>query len=295
MRRFTVLLIAFCFLVLFGWGPSAAAANEPGGEETSLLIINKRTNKLAYFHDGALVKVFPVATGKTEKLTPEGTFPIVNKIKNRPYYKEKIAGGDPGNPLGDRWLGLQVGSTNGTTYAIHGNNNESSIGKYVSSGCIRMHNEDIHWLFDEIALNTKVVITSSKLSFEQLADKHDYEFTSPLAGEAHVNGKIVSLQKKLVLYRGMTYISLRTAFELAGGSVQWDEEKEEITAMLEGRLVIFQPDHQKWTVNDAPMEWSEAPILRKGTVMVPLRDIAGVTGWTVQWDGAARKVYLYKN
>ncbi|MDC7783486.1 MULTISPECIES: L,D-transpeptidase [Priestia] len=36
------------------------------------------------------------------------------------------------------------------TYGIHGNNNESSIGKYVSRGCVRMHNADIEKLYDKI-------------------------------------------------------------------------------------------------------------------------------------------------
>lgn len=108
---------------------------------SDLIIVNKKTNKLAYFSDGKLVKTFPVATGKSKELTPEGSFKMVVKVKNRPYYKEKIPGGDPANPLGDRWLGLEVNGTYGTTYAIHGNNNESSIGKYVSAivfECIMM-------------------------------------------------------------------------------------------------------------------------------------------------------------
>ena len=108
------LLFAACFT---GVGRVEAAGSD-------LIIVNKKTNKLAYFSDGKLVKTFPVATGKSKELTPEGSFKMVVKVKNRPYYKEKIPGGDPANPLGDRWLGLEVNGTYGTTYAIHGNNNE---------------------------------------------------------------------------------------------------------------------------------------------------------------------------
>jgi lipoprotein-anchoring transpeptidase ErfK/SrfK len=57
----------------------------------------------------------------------------VNKIKSRPYYTGHIPGGDPRTPLGKRWLGLNANGTyGGDTYGIHDNNNESSIGKYVS-------------------------------------------------------------------------------------------------------------------------------------------------------------------
>jgi len=124
------------------------------------ILIDKSTNKLYFYEKGKLIKSFPVATGKKPSYTPEGLFTIHEKIKNRPYYKEKIKGGDPKNPLGDRWLGLEV-TVNGKTsyaYGIHGNNNEKSIGKYVSAGCIRMHNKDVRWLFDQIETSTPVHI-----------------------------------------------------------------------------------------------------------------------------------------
>ena len=130
-------------------------------------------------------RTFSVATGKSADLTPEGSFTIVNKIKNRPYYKYKIPGGDPRNPLGDRWLGLDVDDTAGTTYAIHGNNNAKSIGKYVSAGCIRMNNDEIHWLYSRVQVGTKVIITTSELKYEEIADQHGY-----LLGMKKLQGKL---------------------------------------------------------------------------------------------------------
>lgn len=125
------------------------------------IVIDKSANKLYYYEKGKLIKSFAVATGAKPSYTPEGLFKIREKIKNRPYYKEHIKGGDPKNPLGDRWLGLEVTLKDGTTsyaYGIHGTNNESSIGKHVSAGCIRMHNESVHWLYDEVKVGTKVLI-----------------------------------------------------------------------------------------------------------------------------------------
>lgn len=124
------------------------------------IMIDKSTNKLYFFEQGKLVKSFSVATGKKPSYTPEGLFTIREKIKNRPYYKEKIKGGDPKNPLGDRWLGLKVTINGKTSYAygIHGNNNEKSIGKYVSAGCIRMHNKEVRWLYDQVKTSTPVLI-----------------------------------------------------------------------------------------------------------------------------------------
>ena len=153
-------------------------AENKNSSSTYNIMINCKTNKLGYFKNGKLVKEFPVATGKSSTPTPKGKFKIVNKIKNRPYYSGGIPGGSPNNPLGDRWLGLQVGATFGTTYAIHGNNNESSIGKYVSGGCVRMHNKDVRWLFDQVPTGTAVIIYNSTNNFVQEAKKYGIELTT---------------------------------------------------------------------------------------------------------------------
>jgi len=166
VRRLLVFMAALC---LFIGGTSYAAAEEKSDQ---FIIINKAINQLAFYDGGKLVKTFHVSTGKQQTYTPEGTFQIVNKIKNRPYYTRNIPGGDPRNPLGDRWLGLDARGTRGDTYAIHGNSNPSTIGKYVSLGCVRMHNKDVRWLFDQVKVGTTVVITTSKLGFEEIAATH---------------------------------------------------------------------------------------------------------------------------
>lgn len=120
------------------------------------ILINKGINRLTLYDNDQAVKTFPVATGKTPSLTPEGTFTIVSKLVNPYYAKKNIPGGSPANPLGPRWLGLSCGG--GGEYGIHGNNNPSSIGKYVSAGCIRLRNEDVIWLFDRVPLGTPVKI-----------------------------------------------------------------------------------------------------------------------------------------
>ncbi|MFN7252022.1 MAG: triple tyrosine motif-containing protein [Anaerobacillus sp.] len=166
MKKLTCL---FLLLFLFVGGTSAFASNS-----SKMIIINKNSNELAYYNQGKLEKKFKVTTGRQSNYTPEGSFKIVNKIKNRPYYKDNIPGGDPSNPLGDRWLGLNARGTYGTTYAIHGNNNPNSIGTYASAGCVRMYNDDVRWLFEQVSLNTPVIITSSKDSFDRIATANGY-------------------------------------------------------------------------------------------------------------------------
>ena len=64
-----------------------------------------------------------------------------------------IPGGSPRNPMGAAVLGLDRGN-----YAIHGTNNPSSVGKFVSHGCIRMHNADILDLYRRAHLGTDVYV-----------------------------------------------------------------------------------------------------------------------------------------
>lgn len=78
--------------------------------------------------------------------------PPAEMIARQPYLPRWIGGG-PGNPLGAR--ALYLGSS---IYRIHGTNDPSTIGKFVSSGCIRMTNEDVVDLFAKVNVGTKVVV-----------------------------------------------------------------------------------------------------------------------------------------
>lgn len=285
------ILLVFLSLALAP-GSSAAAEASGADEKDAFLVINKKTNKMAYFSNGFLERVFDVATGKSPSLTPEGTFPIVNKIKNRPYYKDKIPGGDPRNPLGDRWLGLHVGNTYGTTYAIHGNNNKNSIGKYVSAGCVRMHNKDIHWLFDQLPLHTEVLITTSEESFEELATGAGYDLREEINGKLYVNDVAVTLEQPMIQYRGRTYLPLRAVFELLGGTVQWDGTTETVTSVVGERTIVHTVGTASLSVNGKRLAISPESYLREGVTMMPLRALAESIGWTLQWDSATQSIHL---
>ena len=78
--------------------------------------------------------------------------PPAEMIARQPYLPRFMAGG-PGNPLGAR--AMYLGSS---VYRIHGTNDPSTIGKFVSSGCIRLTNEDIADLFSRVDVGTRVVV-----------------------------------------------------------------------------------------------------------------------------------------
>jgi hypothetical protein len=73
-------------------------------------------------------------------------------IARQPYLPRFMAGG-PGNPLGAR--AMYLGSSE---YRIHGTNDPTTIGKFVSSGCIRLTNEDVADLFSRVDVGTRVVV-----------------------------------------------------------------------------------------------------------------------------------------
>ena len=72
--------------------------------------------------------------------------------KRRPDLPAYMEGG-PNNPLGAR--AMYIGST---LYRIHGSNEPWTIGQAVSSGCIRMVNEDVIHLYEQVKVGTKVVV-----------------------------------------------------------------------------------------------------------------------------------------
>lgn len=78
--------------------------------------------------------------------------PPEQMLKRRPDLPRYMSGG-PDNPLGAR--AMYLGST---LYRIHGSNEPETIGQAVSSGCIRMTNEDVIDLYDRIRVGTRVVV-----------------------------------------------------------------------------------------------------------------------------------------
>lgn len=112
--------------------------------------------------DGKAMR-YGIGVGR-EGFTWSGTHPVVRKaewpdwyppqemIARQPYLPRMTAGG-PGNPLGAR--AMYIG---GTVYRIHGTNNPATIGKTVSSGCIRLTNEDVIDLYERVKVGAKVVV-----------------------------------------------------------------------------------------------------------------------------------------
>jgi lipoprotein-anchoring transpeptidase ErfK/SrfK len=132
-------------------------------EAPGSIVIDTPNTQLYYVLGGGRAIRYGIGVGR-EGFTWSGVQTIVRKsewpdwhppqemIERQPYLPRFMAGG-PGNPLGARALYL-----GGTIYRIHGTNAPDTIGGQVSSGCIRMLNEDVIDLYARVNVGTKVVV-----------------------------------------------------------------------------------------------------------------------------------------
>ena len=140
-----------------------AIVSYDGREAAGTIVIDTANTQLYYVLGSGRAMRYGVGVGR-EGFTWSGTQNVTRKaewpdwtppaemIARQPYLPRFMAGG-PGNPLGAR--AMYLGSS---VYRIHGTNDPSTIGKFVSSGCIRLTNDDVADLFSRVSVGTKVVV-----------------------------------------------------------------------------------------------------------------------------------------
>ena len=132
-------------------------------EAPGTVVIDTRNTALYYVLGGGRAIRYGVGVGRqgftwsgaetiSRKAEWPDWYPPSEMIARQPYLPRFMAGG-PGNPLGAR--AMYLGSSE---YRIHGTNDPSTIGKFVSSGCIRLTNEDVTDLFNRVNVGTRVVV-----------------------------------------------------------------------------------------------------------------------------------------
>jgi lipoprotein-anchoring transpeptidase ErfK/SrfK len=134
-------------------------SNEPAG---TIIVDTPHTYLYLTLGSGKAMR-YGIGVGR-EGFTWSGTQTIVRKaewpdwippaemVARQPYLPRWVGGG-PGNPLGAR--AMYLGNTD---YRIHGTNDPTTIGKHVSSGCIRLENSDVIDLYQRVGLGAKVVV-----------------------------------------------------------------------------------------------------------------------------------------
>ena len=141
--------------------------NYTGNAKPGTIVVNTIERRLYLVQPGGKARRYAVGVGKpgfewagTHKVTRKAEWPswrppaeMIAREKKKGRILPTFMEGGVDNPLGAR--ALYLGST---IYRIHGTNQAWSIGKAVSSGCIRMRNEDVMDLYDRIPIGAKVKV-----------------------------------------------------------------------------------------------------------------------------------------
>lgn len=260
---------------------------QPVRAETKI-VINKGTNQLAFFKDGFLMDIFPVATGRQPHFTPEGRCKVVSKLVYPSWRNPKggpvIPGGVPANPLGPRWLGLNARGTSGSSYGVHGNNDPASIGTYVSSGCIRMRNEDIIWLYERVPLGTSVEIISSR---ENLLNWKKVTSVS-------VNNVAVKFVPQLgpVCSGEAVYLPVRPVATALGYQLTWDVNTRTLLLARIDREILITPGSRQIKVNNKMAEAADTPLLFENIIYLRDKYFESFLGATMNYHRDSRTLAL---
>ncbi|WP_348272672.1 L,D-transpeptidase [Pannonibacter tanglangensis] len=140
-----------------------AIVDYTGPHKPGTIIIDTNARYLYLVEEGGTARRYGVGVGKpgfewagTHRITRKAEWPDwrppAEMRKRKPGLPTFMPGG-PNNPLGAR--ALYLGST---LYRIHGSNEPWTIGHAVSSGCIRMRNEDVSDLYERVGVGTRVIV-----------------------------------------------------------------------------------------------------------------------------------------
>ncbi|MBK4214673.1 L,D-transpeptidase [Paracoccus caeni] len=185
MNRRELMSLAVPMVAVAAFGPSLANAQEAARdpyapvevairndfEVGSIVVVSKDFFLYHVIAPGRAVR-YGVAVGKAElvwkgratvgrKVEWPSWRPTEDMIKRNPNAYERYRDGMPGgprNPLGARALYLYDARGNDTAIRIHGTTEPNSIGRAVSNGCLRMRNEAVMALYDQIPIGTPVYV-----------------------------------------------------------------------------------------------------------------------------------------
>lgn len=145
------------------------------------IVVNVAEMRLYYYPpEGNTVEVLPIGIGQAGRETPRNWVTTVERKQEAPTWtptantrREYARRGEslpafvpagPDNPMGLYAIYI------GRLYAIHGTNANFGIGLRVSQGCIRLRNDDIKYLFDNVPVGTRVQIIDQPVKFTEEPD-----------------------------------------------------------------------------------------------------------------------------
>lgn len=146
---------------------SASQAVSPApeiGNKKVRAVVDLSEHRLVVYSDfGDVERVFPVAVGATETPTDVGTKIVHDKIDDPTDLAKKLWPESKGNAFGTRlidlnWYDPKDKSTRASDEELHGTFVLNSLGQDASHGCVRINNDNIEWLYQNLQLGDLVVI-----------------------------------------------------------------------------------------------------------------------------------------
>jgi len=128
--------------------------------ERAHMLVDISTRWVLYMMGDEVVAAWEGGVGKPGNETVPGQYKIGQKLKNPSWFKPGAAPvpfGSPDNPLGTRWLAWQVNGAD-SHLGFHGTTDPNSVGGAVSSGCVRLRNEDVEVLFEILPEKADVLV-----------------------------------------------------------------------------------------------------------------------------------------
>jgi hypothetical protein len=130
---------------------------------STVLIVDRPNFRIHLYKRLERAKTYPIALGKAGNATPSGMYSIQNKAINPAWHVPnsdwagelagKVIPPGPDNPIKARWMGIYDG------VGVHGTSDRGSIGSNASHGCIRMLEEDVIALYDEVPVGAPIYIS----------------------------------------------------------------------------------------------------------------------------------------
>jgi L,D-transpeptidase ErfK/SrfK len=187
------------------------------------IVVNVPQRMLFVFVGGRLTGAYPVAVGRADWPTPLGAYVVSSKEMDptwdvpqsiqeemeqtgRAVDKHVLPG--PNNPLGDRWIRISK-----LTLGIHGTNQPTSIYRFVTHGCIRLHPDDARSLFDVAWIGMPIRIIYEPVLVSAVDADHVM-----IEVHADVYGRTDSIEQELARRlgdRGVVGVDMRSANQVA--------------------------------------------------------------------------------
>lgn len=146
--------------LFFGKRQNIPALSSAKSSQTEV-VVNLGDRRAYVYKAGEVIASYPIAIGKKGWETPTGSFRVTD-MEEYPIWQHPITGkifpSGADSPLGARWIGFWSDGRN--AIGFHGTPDTHLLGSAISHGCIRMRNDDVRLLYQQVSIGTLVSVAN---------------------------------------------------------------------------------------------------------------------------------------